>query len=126
MPAQISNKKGEKMNIKEALNALNNASKKISALKIELNEKAQNELTDLIDGDDILVDVRCRLYDRALSIVLYYVKQASTRDPRELEENCDWGNFIVSTAWGNLILSTPSRDAQKIDRLLKFCDTIHI
>lgn len=115
------------MDIQEVLNALNNASKKISELKIELNEKARNELADLIiDGDDILVDVRCRLYDRKLSIVLYYVKQASTRDPRELEENCDWGNFIVSTAWGNVILSTPSRDAQKIDRLLKFCDTIHI
>ena len=80
------------MDIQEVLNALNNASKKISALKIELNEKAQNELADLINGDDILVDVRCRLYDRTLSIVLYYVKQASTRDPRELEENCDWGN----------------------------------
>ncbi len=98
----------------------------LSALKAELNKRARNELADLINRDDILVDVRCRLYDRTLSIVLYYVKQASTRDPRELEENCDGGNFIVSTAWGNLILSTPSRDAQKIDRLLKFCDTIHI
>lgn len=114
------------MNIKATLNALNDVSKKISALKIELNEKAQNELTDLIDGDDILVDVRYRLYDRTLSIVLYYVKQASMRNPRDLERDCNWGNFIVSTAWGNLILSTPSRDAQKIDRLLKFCDTIHI
>ncbi len=114
------------MDIQEVLNALNNASKKISALKIELNEKAQNELADLINGDDILVDVRCRLYDRTLSIVLYYVKQASMRNPRDLERDCNWGNFIVSTTWGNLILSTPSRDAQKIDRLLKFCDTIHI
>lgn len=114
------------MDIQEVLNALNNASKKISALKIELNEKAQNELADLINGDDILVDVRCRLYDGTLSIVLYYVKQASMRNPRDLERDCNWGNFIVSTAWGNLILSTPSRDAQKIDRLLKFCDTIHI
>lgn len=114
------------MDIQEVQNALNNTSKKINELKIELNEKAQDELADLINRDDILVDVRCRLYDRALSIVLYYVKQASTRDPRELEENCNWGNLIVSTAWGNLILSTPSRDAQKIDRLLKFCDTIHI
>ena len=115
------------MDIQEVLNAINNASKKISLLKIELNEKARNKLADsIINGDDILVDVRCRLYDRTLSIVLYYVKQASTRDPRELERDCDWGNLIVSTSWGNVILSTPSRDAQKIDRLLKFCDTIHI
>lgn len=114
------------MNIKETLDALHSASAKVSALQAELNKRARNELADLINRDDILVDVRCRLYDRALSIVLYYVKQASMRNPRDLERDCNWGNFIVSTAWGNFIVSTPSRDAQKIDRLLKFCDTIHI
>lgn len=117
-----------KANFKETLNALHSASYKVSALKAELNKKARSELADLlVDNDyDILIDLRYRIYDNKLSIVLYYVKQASMRNPRDLERDCNWGNFIVSTAWGNLILSTPSRDAQKIDRLLKFCDTIHI
>ena len=117
-----------KANFKETLDVLRSASYKVSALKAELNKKARDELADLlVDNDyDILIDLRYRIYDNKLSIVLYYVKQASMRNPRDLERDCNWGNFIVSTAWGNLILSTPSRDAQKIDRLLKFCDTIHI
>ena len=114
------------MNIKETLDALHSASDKIKALKAELNKKARDELAELIDSDyDILIDLRYRIYDNKLSIVLYYVKQASTRDPRELEENCDWGNLIVSTAWGNVILSTPAT-GEKGEKLLKFCDTIHI
>ena len=39
------------MDIQEVLNALNNTRKKISELKIELNEKAQDELADLINHE---------------------------------------------------------------------------
>lgn len=111
-----------KANFKETLDALHSASDKVRALKAELNKKARDELAELIDSDyDILIDLRYRIYDNKLSIVLYYVKQASTRDPRDLEENCDWGNLISCYDWGNLIISTPAT-GEKIDRLIKFCE----
>ena len=114
-----------KTNFFKTLNALNSASDKVRALKAELNKKARDELAELIDSDyDILIDLRYRIYDNKLSIVLYYVKQASTRDPRDLEENCDWGNLISCYDWGNLIISTPAT-GEKIDRLIKFCE-LHI
>lgn len=108
------------MNIKEILNALNDASAKAIDLKIELNAKLNDELLHelvRIEGDyaDYLfsVDVNYDIYEQELSIVVYYIKQTSPRDSIDFEIYCD--RF-------KLIISTTTRDAQKIASLAQFCE----
>ena len=105
------------MNIKEALNALNSASDKISALKAKLSEKAQDDLADLIEIEgnyELGVDVRYDLYDREFSIELFYIRQAHLRKQCDLTISCDWANLIICTT---------TTDAKKIKKLTEFCET---
>lgn len=105
------------MTIQETLETLHSASDKISALKAKLSEKAQDDLTDLIEIEgnyELGVDVRYDLYDRKFSIELFYIRQAHLRKQRDLTISCDWANLIICTT---------TTDAQKIKKLTEFCET---
>ena len=104
------------MNIKEALDALHSASDKVSALKAELNKKAQDELADLIKyefGYELGVDVRYDLYDKKFSIELFYIRETQLRKQRDLTIDCDWAKLIISTT---------TTDAQSIKKITEFCE----
>lgn len=105
------------MNIKETLDALHSASDKVSALKAELNKKAQDELDyDLIKyefGYELGVDVRYDLYDRKFSIELSYIRETELRKQRDLLIDCDWAKLIIRTTTIN---------AQHIKKLTEFCE----
>lgn len=105
------------MNIKETLDALHSASDKISALKAELNKKAQDELADLIKyefGYELGVDVRYDLYDRKFSIELSYIRETQLRKQRDLTIDCEFARIIISTT---------TTDAQQIKKLTELCET---
>lgn len=110
-----------KANLKETLNALNDVSANVIDLKNELNAKLNDELLHelvRIEGDyaDYLlsVDVNYDIYEQKLSIVVYYIKQTSPRDGIDFEIYCDRIGLIISTT---------TRDAQQIAKLVKFCET---
>lgn len=110
--------KGEKMNIKETIDALHSASDKISALKAKLSEKAQDELADLIKyefGYELGVDVRYDLYDRKFSIELSYIRETQLRKQRDLTIDCELDKTKI-------VISTTTTDAQKIKKLTEFCE----
>lgn len=105
------------MNIQETLDTLHSASDKVSALKAELNKKAQDELDDdLIKyefGYELGVDVRYDLYDRKFSIELSYIRETELRKQRDLTIDCEWAKLIICTT---------TTDAQKIKKLTEFCE----
>lgn len=109
------------MNIEKTLNALNDVSANVIDLKNELNAKLNDELLHKlvrIEGSyadySLSVDVNYDIYEQKLSIVVYYIKQTSTRDGIDFEIYCDRIKLIISTT---------TRDAQKIASLTKFCET---
>lgn len=109
------------MNIEKMLNALNDVSASVIDLKNELNAKLNDELLHKLvrieeSYADYLfsVDVDYDIYEQKLSIVVYYIKQTSPRDGIDFEIYCD--RF-------KLIISTTTRDAQQIAKLVKFCET---
>lgn len=106
------------MNIKETLDTLHSASAKISALKDELDKKAQDELVDLIKyelGYELGVDVRYDLYDKKFYIELFYIRETQLRQKRDLTIDCELDKTKI-------VISTTTLEAQKIKKLTEFCE----